>query len=83
MRGEPLRLAWSMLWRATLLAPLCFVLGSLALATWLFRFVGPVWLGAMALAGQWTWAGAGLLGWVGSLALWRWERLRRMLEWPH
>lgn len=73
-------IVWSMLWRATLLAPVFLVFLAAVVATGLFCFFGPGWIVAMAWAGEWMWAGAGLAGWIGSVALWRWKRFCRLLD---
>ncbi len=77
---KAVEIGWSMLWRATLLAPVFVVFLAVVVTTGFFRFLGPVWIAMMAFAGEWMWAVAGLAGWIGSVALWRWKRFRGILD---
>jgi len=79
---EPARIAWALVWRSTLLAPVFLVLYALGVATWFARFLFP----PLILLSAWARDGAlvGILGttWILAMALWRWSRFRALWEKP-
>jgi hypothetical protein len=79
---EPVQIMWSLIWRATILAPILLILSVLFIASWIARFFLPV----LILISAWVqdWGFVALYGgaWIISVALWRWNRFRSLWEDP-
>ena len=80
--AAPFLIIWSMIWRATLLAPVCFVFQVFAIASWLGRYFLPVLVGIAALSGDWVFFFVYLFLSVFSFALWRWKPFLKLMELP-
>jgi hypothetical protein len=75
-----LQIFWSLLWRATVFAPLFLVFQAIVISSGLGRFFLPVAIGFAAYAGQWERAGVFFAAWIVSVLLWRWKAFRALLE---
>ncbi|MDA7921141.1 hypothetical protein N9B73_05235 [Verrucomicrobiales bacterium] len=78
----PLSIFWSMLRRATVLAPLFVVFQVLVAASWAARFFFPFFICLSGLSGDWIAFAAYFFAWLLSVALWRWNTFRNLLETP-
>jgi|GEM_PF-3372278 len=79
---EPVQIAWALIWRSTVFAPVFLVFYILAVATWMCRFVLPVLIFVFAWAQDWFSVVVYGLAWIFSVAIWRWTRFRALLESP-
>jgi hypothetical protein len=61
---------WSLVWRATLLAPVALVWFSLALVSWMARVFLPVLIGIAVFCADWKMAAGYAFLWSISVALW-------------
>jgi hypothetical protein len=79
---EPARIAWALIWRATLLAPAAVIFTSFYIGSWIARFCLPI----LILISMWAqdWLSAAVYGvpWLFCMALWQWKRYRSLWEAP-
>ena len=80
--ATPILICWSMIWRATILAPLCFFFQVIVVASWIARFFLPVLICIAAFFEDWMFLAVYLFAWILSIALWRWQTFRNMMEFP-
>ena len=80
--ATPFSIFWSLVWRATVLAPVCFVFQAVVIASWGARFFLPVLIGITAFSEDWISFTTYLAGWLLSIALWRWKAFRKLMEYP-
>lgn len=79
---EPARIAWALIWRATLLAPALWIFSVFHISCLIGTFALPV----LALLS--IWARDGMLvaiygtAWILCLSLWKWKRFRNVWEDP-
>ncbi len=80
--AEPAQIAWALIWRSTLLAPIFLIFYVIAIASWIGRFYLPVLIIISVWVHDWPFIGIYGVSWVLSLALWRWRRFRLLWEAP-
>ncbi len=71
-----------MLWRATLLSPICMIALVLVIALGLGRFVFPIFIGLNIYTKDWTAVGMFSAAWLVAILLWRSPRFQSYLEEP-
>ncbi|MEX2577675.1 MAG: hypothetical protein WD342_01345 [Verrucomicrobiales bacterium] len=79
---EPIRIAWALIWRSTLLTPISVAFLFVVLASWLARFFLPFFILLSAWLQDWLTFGIYGIIWIVSILLWRWNRLRNLFENP-
>lgn len=73
---------WSLLWRATLFAPVFLIFHLIVVATWFSRFFIPLPFAITCYTGDWHAATAYAAVWIFSFFLWRSARFRDLFEKP-
>ena len=73
---------WSLLWRATLFAPVFLIFYIVVVATWISRFFLPIPFAIAWYTEDWHIAAAYAAAWTISILLWRSARFRGLLEKP-
>jgi hypothetical protein len=72
----------SLLWRATLFAPVFLIFYIVVVATWISRFFLPLPFAIACYTEDWHIASAYAAAWTFSFILWRSARFRGLLEKP-
>ena len=71
-----------MLWRATLLFPLCLLATTLVLVLGLGRFLFPLFVALNMYTKDWPAAFVYSVAWILAMVIWRWQRFQDLLEEP-
>lgn len=77
--AKHLGVAWSLLWRATVLGPVFFVLSIGVIVSWMGLFFFPVLVGLNIYVRDWPVAAVFLGAWIFSVWLWRSRWFHKLL----
>ena len=72
IQGPPIRVVWSLLWRAVVLMPLATLYMIIACTAYCAVFVLPIAVGLYLWMTDWWLAGGCVVGWVASFLFVRW-----------